>query len=190
MTDMLYSLQDILQLEDQQQFEPAFYAYQELYGRQSDDYQVWRHFYFFLWTALDEAPIELLERLEVNTCLRGLFTDGESHFAAQADFQFLAGYTIAILPYEFGPYDEWEQKGKEMLRQATVLAPANLIYQLTYLGSLPGSTASGYSPAYRQVVVEAAPLVVSTFQGNGLLNQYFRQVLYRVDKIPETGSVK
>jgi hypothetical protein len=186
----VFSLQDILQFEDQQQLEQAFHAYQELYKGQLTDYQIWRHFYFFLWSALDDAPVELLERLGVNTCLRDVFAEGESRFGGQADFHFLAGYTIAILPYEFGPYDEWEQKGKEMLYQATILAPENLIYQLAYLGSLPGSMPPDYSPAYRQVVVEVAPLVVSTFQGKGLLNRYFRQVLYRIDKFQENGSMK
>jgi hypothetical protein len=186
----MYSLQAILQLEDQQQLEQAFHAYQELYSGQLDNYQVWRHCYFFLWAVLDEAPRELLERLGINTCLRALFTEGASRFATQADFYFLAGYTVTMLPYEFGPYDEWEQKGKAMLLQATVLAPENLIYRLAYLGSFPGSTASGYSPAYRQAIMEAAPLVVSTFQGNELLNKYFFQVLYRVDRIQDTDSVE
>ena len=148
-----------------------------MYEQHPDDYQVWRHFYFLLWSLLDDAPVELLERLGVTACLRVLLTEGESRFTAQADFLFLAGYTIAILPYEFSPFDEWEQKGKEILQQATVLAPENLVYRLAYLGSLPDS------PAYRQAIVDAAPLVVSTFQGNGLLNRYFRNVLYRVGKL-------
>ncbi|OWP61655.1 hypothetical protein CDA63_18360 [Hymenobacter amundsenii] len=178
----MYSLAEILQLEEQQ-LEPAFHAYVDLYGQRPDDYQVWRHFYFFLWDTLDQAPVELLERLEVAARLRALLIEGESRFATRADFHFLAGYTIAILPYEFGPFDEWEQKGKDMLRQATILAPVNPIYQLAYLGSLPGSTASVYSPAYQQAVVDAAPVVAATFQGSGLLNRYFRQVLSRVDKL-------
>ncbi|WBA44385.1 hypothetical protein [Hymenobacter canadensis] len=178
----MYSLQDVLQFEEQQ-FEQAFHAYLDLYGQHPTDYQIWRHFYFFLWAALDQAPVELLERLGVTARLRALFTEGESRFTTLAEFQFLAGYTVAILPYEFGPFDEWEQKGKELLHQATVLDPTNLIYHLAYLGSLPSSTLPEYSPAYRQAVVDAAPLVATTFQGNGLLNQYFRQVLCRVDEL-------
>lgn len=89
----MQSLQDILQLEDQQQLEEAFYTYQGLYEQHPDDYQVWRHFYFLLWSLLDDAPVELLERLGVTACLRVLLTEGESRFTAQADFLFLAGYT-------------------------------------------------------------------------------------------------
>ncbi|MGY2134280.1 hypothetical protein ACW9KT_18755 [Hymenobacter sp. HD11105] len=178
----MYSLLDILQLEDQQPLEHAFYAYQELYGQCPDDYQVWRHFYFFLWVAPEEAPVEILERLGVTARLRVLLTEGESRFATQADFHFLAGYTIAVLPYEFGPFAEWEQKGNEMLLQATLLAPENPIYRLAYLGSFPDS------PAYRQAMLEAAPVVVSAFQGKGLLNHYFRHVLYRVDALEGSGS--
>lgn len=173
----MHFLSDILQLEDQKQLEQAFYAYQALYKQRPYDYPVWRHFYFLLWSLLDDAPTELVERLDVTASLCVLLTEGESRFATQADFQFLAGYTIAILPYEFGPFDEWEQKGKAMLRHATELAPENPIYRLAFLGSQPAS------PAYRQAVVEAAPVVVSTFQGMGLLNRYFRTVLYRVHKL-------
>jgi hypothetical protein len=179
----MHSLPEILQLEEQQELEPAFHAYVALYVQHPTVYPVWRHFYFFLWAALDEAPGELVERLGVSAYLRKLLGEGESRFATQADFCFLAGYTIAILPYEFGPFEEWERKGKDLLRQATALDPENPLYQLAYLGSLPSSTSSEWSPAYRQAVMDTAPLVGRTFQGDGLLNRYFREVLYRVDRL-------
>jgi hypothetical protein len=56
---MTQSLQDIFQLEDTEQFDKAFDAYSDIYSKDKNDYEIWKHFYFFLWTAIEDAPIRM-----------------------------------------------------------------------------------------------------------------------------------
>ena len=64
-----------------------------------------------------------------------------------------------------------------MLHKATKLEQDNLIYRLVYLGSIPNVD----HKLYRQAEIDSAE-VLKTFDGNGGLNKYFKQILYRLDK--------
>lgn len=146
------------------------------------NYAIWRYFYFFLWIMVDDAPFDLIERLNLQAVMQRVLAEGGTHFSTLADFNFLAGYTITLLPYEFGPWEVWEARGNAMLQQATIMAPTNPIYRLAYSGSL--SQLQPYSLLYQQAAREAAPLIASIFRGSGMLNRYFGQVLDRVKWIP------
>ena len=65
-----------------------------------------------------------------------------------------------------------------MLHKATTLQPDNTIYKLMYVRSIPNLEAA----IYRQAEREAAPNVAETFRGAGVLNNYFREVLSRVNE--------
>lgn len=172
---MTQSLQDIFKLEDVELFEEAFEAYTVLYNSDPIDYEVWKHFYFFLWTAIEDAPCSFHEKVNLRHLLQHMFVEGKERFADNADFNFIVGYTVSIFPYEYGDYDNLDREGKEMLLKATQLQPDNLIYRLVYLGSI-----SDVDPQqYRQAEIDAAPKVLETFGGNGTLNKYFRQILFR-----------
>ena len=142
------------------------------------DYEIWKHFYFFLWTAIEDAPTIFHDKVNLRHLLKVLFDEDKERFADKADFNFIAGYTVSIFPYEYGDYNDLEKEGRQMLFKATQLEPDNKIYRMTYLGSL----ASGDKQEYRQSEIEAAPKVVETFSGHGALNKYFREILYRLDK--------
>ncbi|KAB7731850.1 hypothetical protein F5984_06395 [Rudanella paleaurantiibacter] len=175
---MTQLLQDIFKLEDDEKFEEAFEAYSELYNQNKIDYEVWKHFYFFLWTAIEDAPSSFHDKINLRDLLQIMFDEGKKTFADNADFNFIAGYTVSVFPYEYGNYDDLEKEGKQMLLKAEQLQPENLIYRLVYLGSI-----SNVDPQqYRQAEIDAAPKVLETFNGTGALNKYFRQVLYRLDK--------
>jgi hypothetical protein len=175
---MTQLLQDIFNLEDHEQFVEAFDAYNDLHNQNKNDYQVWRHFYFFLWTAIEDAPSSFHEKVNLRHLLQIMFEEGKKTFPSNADFNFIAGYTVSIFPYEYGMYDDLEKAGKQMLFKAAQLQPDNLIYRLVYLGSLSNVDRQ----LYRQAEIDAAPKVLETFSGTGALNKYFRQVLYRLDK--------
>ncbi len=106
-----------------------------------------------------------------------MFDEGKKTFAAKADFNFIAGYTVSIFPYEYGEYDDLEKEARQMLFKATSLEPNNIIYKMVYLGSISKPD----DELYKKTANEAAPKVLETFIGNGTLNEYFREVLYRVD---------
>lgn len=176
--NMTQELQDIFKLEDNEKFDRAFDAYNELYLKNKSDYEVWKHFYFFLWTAIEDAPSSFHDKINLRQSLQVMFDEGKSTFSNNADFNFIAGYTVSIFPYEYGDYYNLEKEGQQMLLKAKQLEPSNLIYKLVYFGSI-----SNVDPReYRQAEIEAAPKVLETFSGTGTLNKYFKQVLYRLDK--------
>lgn len=175
---MKEALRDIFKLEDAGKFEEAFETYSVLYIKNKNDYEVWKHFYFFLWTAIEDAPSNFHDKINLRHLLQQLFEEGKQLFSDKADFNFIAGYTISIFPYEYGDYDDLEQEGKQMLLKATQLDPNNIIYKMVYLGS----SSSDNQDAYKQAEIAAAQKVLETYNGNGALNKYFRQVLYRVGK--------
>jgi hypothetical protein len=131
-----------------------------------------------LWTAIEDAPSSFHDEINLRHLLQVMFDEGKKAFADKEDFNFIAGYTVSIFPYEYGEYDDLEKEGQQMLLKATKLDPKNTIYRMVYLGSL----SDGDKVLYRQAEIEAAPKVLETFDGKGTLNEYFREILYRIDK--------
>jgi len=177
---MSNQLIEILTLENSHQYEKAYDSYVQLYSSDRSNYDAWKHFYFFLWIAYDEdITIPSRENLELPSFLPSMLKEGQQVFAEMADFNFIAGYTISIFPYLFGDYKEMEKIGNEMILKATKLDPENHIYRMAYLGSIENVDRT----LYEQSVREAAPFVALTFTGSGILNEYFKDVLYRIDKL-------
>ena len=175
---MTQLLQDIFSMEDSEKFDEAFEAYNALYNRDKNDYDVWKHFYFFLWTAIEDAPNSFHDKVNLQHLLQIMLEEGKKSFADKADFNFIAGYTVSIFPYEYGDYEDLKEEGQKMLYKATQLEPKNSIYRMVYLGSLEG----GDKELYKKAEIDAAPKVIETFSGQGALNRYFREILYRLDK--------
>jgi len=168
------TLEDILKLEDEADFNAAFAAYNELYEHGPSDFNLWKHYYFFLWAAIEDAPLEFRERVNLGQNLQKMYDEGKTQFRHLSDFKFIAGYTITIFPYEFGNYEDLEKEGKELLRQAHEEEPDNKIYRMVYLGSL-----ETVGEEYSKAEIEAGPVVLNKFSGPGLMNNYFSQVLNR-----------
>jgi hypothetical protein len=175
---MTQLLQDIFKLEDDEKFDEAFEAYNALYNNDRNDYEIWKHFYFFLWTAIEDAPSSFHDKIDLRYSLKVMFEEGKKTFSDNTDFNFIAGYTVSLFPYEYGDYVELEKEGQQMLFKATKLEPNNPIYRMVYLGSIP----DGDKQLYRQAVIEAAPKVLDMFGGGGALNKYFKEILYRLGK--------
>lgn len=175
---MTEPLQNIFEVEGSEKFDEAFDAHTKLYKINKNDYKVWKHFCFFLWAAIEDASNSFQDKINLRHLLQVMFDEGKKNFAEEADFNFIAGYTVSIFPYEYGDYDDMEKEGNKLLSKAVQLQPDNLIYRMVYLGSI-----SSIEPEqYRRAEIEAAPKVLETFNGRGALNKYFKQVLYRMDK--------
>ena len=144
---MSQSLQHIFQLEDSEQFDKAFEAYQALYSTSKTDYEVWKHFYFFLWTAIEDAPSSFQDKVDLRPLLQEMLDEGKRAFSDITDFNFIAGYTVSIFPYEYGDYDDLEEEGRQMLYKATQLEPENVIYKMVYLGSITNADPKAYRQA-------------------------------------------
>lgn len=168
-------IEHILQLEENNKFEKAFDAYQKLYSHQNLDFEIWKHFFFFLWICIEDAPSNFQEKIDLNKELKEKFIDGKNNFSELAEFNFITGYTVSIFPYEFGDFDDLEKESSKMLLKATKIEPKNIIYKMVYLGNLPNKK----EKEYREAVISARPIVHDIFNGIGFLNNYFRQVLVR-----------
>jgi hypothetical protein len=175
---MIEQLFDIFDLEDSERYEEAFDSYRKIYSRNSSNYEIWKHYYFLLWDLIEDGSSDFQTRINLRQLLSDMLKDGQEKFNELADFNFIAGYTISIFPYEYGDYEDLEKIGIQMLNKATKLEPDNVIYKMCYLGSVSNLD----SKADMEIVDKAAPLVLKTFEGKGLLNKYFRQVLYRKEK--------
>ncbi|GEP52740.1 hypothetical protein FNO01nite_34120 [Flavobacterium noncentrifugens] len=168
-------IESILEFEENNEFEEAFNAYKNLYSKQNLDYVIWKHFFFFLWISIEDAPKEFREKIDLNKELVNMLSDGKRNFSELAEFNFIAGYTVTLFPYEFGDFDILEKQGKEMLLKATLIEPENIIYKMVHLGDLPNVNRKEYEKA----VIAAKPIVQKKFNGNGFLNKYFKHVLTR-----------
>ena len=157
-------------------FDEAFEIYSEIYSKNKLDFEIWKYFYFFVWIAIEDAPNSFHEKIKISKLLQELFIEGQNNFKDNSEFNFIAGWTASIFPYEYGEFDDMEKEGQKMLHYATLLEPENEIYKMVYLASISDND------DYRKSTVKAAPKVLETYSGNGSLNKYFRQVLYRVNK--------
>ena len=168
----MHTLEDIRQLEDDRQFTEALDAYDRLYQHDSSEYNVWKHYFFLLWEVVEEVDENTLLDKKVRPRMKELLAEGKTRFSDLADFNFIAGYAIAMFPYEFGDYDDMLQSALGMLRKAHVLEPGNTLYR--YLAT---SFAGEEEEELSRHKHAALPVIRATFQGKGALNKYFRQVL-------------
>ena len=168
------NIQYILELEDQGDFDKVFDLYIKLYETDSTDFEIWKHFYFFLWIAIEDASSEFHDRINLRQRLKEMYDEGKKRFQKLTEFKFIAGWTISIFPYEYGDYEDLEKEGKELLRQAHQDQPDDKVYKMAYLGSFDSN-----KEEYKQAEIEANPVVLKRFEGAGLMNKYFKQVLIR-----------
>jgi hypothetical protein len=130
-----------------------------------------------LWAAIEDAPSSFHTKINLTQLLVGMLQEGKDKFATIADFNFIAGYTVSIFPYEYGDYETLEEEAQEMLLKAKQLEPGNSIYKLFYLGGVPNVNPRDYHAAE----LKAAPQVHQIFKGPGILNKYFRRILSRLN---------
>ena len=106
---MTQLLQDIFTLEDAEKFDEAFDAYNDIYNQNKNDYEVWKHFYFFLWTAIEDAPSSFHDKINLRHLMQVMFDEGKKTFADNADFNFIAGSIFwirtSILKSFFGSHE-------------------------------------------------------------------------------------
>ncbi len=164
----------VLELEELEKFEDAFHAY-ELLDYQNT-FEHWKPFYFFLWYMnVEDVPLgttKLIEKYNLDEKLKKVTNIGFRQFSANSQFKFVAGYTISLFPYYYGDYEEWENKGNELLKAAYEQEPDNIIFELAFNGSSFGS-----NEQYNKTKPKASEAIRVEFSGKGLLNSYFGEVL-------------
>ena len=102
---------------------------------------------------------------------------GLAYFSDNEKFLWMTGYMISLFPYLFYKddiddlYSQWEQRGKEMLLHSNQIAPDNLISKVLYLGTLNNSD------DYLTTKLQLAPLLTNIFQGQTVIEEYFKDIL-------------
>jgi hypothetical protein len=171
---MELQLNDILKLEDSEEFENAFEAYENLYSKNRLDYEIWEHFYFFLWILIEEMPSNLSDKINLRELLSVMLDDGTRNFSNKAAFNFIAGYTVSIFPFEYGDKENLENIAKQMLRKAVKLDPNNSLFKMVWLAS------RNRRIGYKTATIRAAQQILDDHNGIGLKNKYFKEVFYRI----------
>lgn len=170
-------LNRIVELEEKKEFDLAFKSYENLYSTNSNDFEVWKHFYFFLWIIIEEMPNEFIEKINRENRLQKMFVEGKANFSDNSEFNFIVGYTMSIFPHEFGNHEVYEKLSKELITNAIKIDSENPIYKMVYFGDLQETPLE-----YEELKLKSLPIVLKKYNEIGLLNKYFRQVLNRVKK--------
>jgi len=177
---MNINLENIFDLESAEKYNDAYFQYQKLISKNNTDFEIWKYYFFFLWSMLEDVNGRFTEDINLRTELESELKNGLNKYSELADFNFIAGYTISIFPYEFGEYEEFEIKGKEMLKKAFEMEPSNPIYKMVYLGS--NVLNDKKQSLYEMACTESILILKTKHNGKGLLNEYFNQVFNRDGK--------
>ncbi len=173
-------LYEIFELESAEKYNQAFSEYQKLISENKADFETWKFYFFFLWSMLEDVNGKFTKDIDLRTELETELNSGLKKYSDLAEFNFITGYAVSIFPYEFGDYEELDKKGREMLKKASELEPNNPIYKMVYLGSQEPTEIN--QTEYQNACEESESKVREIYNGNGLLNEYFKQVLVRRKK--------
>jgi len=175
------NLKEIFELESVEKYNEAYSLYQKLISENNSDFEIWKYYFFFLWSMLEDVNGLFTKEIDINTELETELKNGLNKYSKLAEFNFIVGYTISIFPYEFGDYEELDKKSREMLKKASELEPNNAIYRMIYLGSQEYNKKRQFN--YEKACTESQSRVKTEYNGKGLLNDYFKQVLNRDGKV-------
>jgi len=174
----MLSIEEIEVLEDESKWEQAREALLERYRANPNDLQTVIRLGFLSWYVLVEwgciHVTEDMNQRTYQTILDEVAHTGFDNFSDNADFLWCFGYMIFLFPYYFGDFDQWQQKGIEMTKQAYEKMKDPML-KMIYLGCDVTRDLRGYYDA----CYEARPLVATRFSGNGVLNHYFATALNR-----------
>tara|TARA_R110002126_G_scaffold78629_1_gene195615 strand:- start:5138 stop:5665 length:528 start_codon:yes stop_codon:yes gene_type:complete len=174
---MNQNFEQIFELETAEKYNEAYSEYKKLISENNAEFETWKYYFFFLWSMLEDVNGQFKKDIDLRTELESELKNGLNKYSELAEFNFIAGYTISIFPYEFGDYEELEIKGKEMLKKAFELEPSNPIYKMVYLGSK--SLNEKEQSIYKKACAESKQILITKHSGKGLLNEYYNQVFNR-----------
>jgi hypothetical protein len=171
------TLKDIFELESNEKYNEAYSLYHKLFSENETDFEMWKYYFFFLWSMIEDVNGQFTKVADLRTELETELKNGLKKYSDLAEFNFIAGYAISIFPYEFGDYEKLEKEGNEMLKKASEMEPNNPIYKMVYLGSKDLNNKE--QSLYEKACVESKLILKAKHSGKGLLNEYFNQVFNR-----------
>ena len=177
---MNYNLENIFKLESEEKYNEAYYQYKSLLKTSPLNFDIWKYYYFFLWSMIEDVNgvFTIFKGEDLRNELKNELDYGLKNFEKIAEFNFLAGYTTSIFPYEYRDYKKMENFGKQLLSKASELDSNNVLFKMVFLGSLENPNVeqkNEYNNLKSKVRIE----ILEKHYGNGLLNEYFNQVFIR-----------
>ena len=132
---------------------------------------------FFCWyVVVEQGPLGItdadVDMDELESLLEEVTHFGLAHFMTNEDFLWCFGYMISMFPEYFGDYERWEEKGDFMLKRAYELYPEEPVYKYSYLGSFLNTDGT-----LKNELKQVQPVLKDRFKGEGLLSEYFKEVL-------------
>lgn len=170
-------LSDVLELEDLKAYNDAYYSYRKLEFENNNDFNYWKHYFFFLWQMLEGVEGAFTVSIDLKKTLLKELNKGEGLYAHIPEFNFLAGYAISIMPSIFGSCEVYEKKSIQLLEKACDLEPGNSIYKMILLGAQWDF--GGQEDRFNEVCSKSKQVISKRFSGSGLINKYFRTTLNR-----------
>ncbi len=174
-------LEDILELEDNQDYNKAYHFYSTLLTKNDTDFELWKHYFFFLWRMLDAVKGQFTVDVELRKTLIIELKRGLKLFKNYPEFNFITGYTISIMPYIFGNCNTYEKIAIKLLEKASNLKPKNPIYKMIFLGAQWDF--GGQEQSYNEVWLKSKPIIARKYNGKGLINRYFSTILNRYEEV-------
>jgi hypothetical protein len=132
---------------------------------------------FLCWILTVEPISEEINHDEYASLFSELVDFGLEHLDHDADFLWTFGYMISLFPEFFWAveeYETWENKGRDLIQRAHRSRPDDPIIKLIYLGS---KDHEHRDDEYHQAYYAVLSLLPERFRGNGVMQDYFRDVL-------------
>ena len=174
-------LEELLKLEDKQDYNKAYYLYLTLLKKNTINFELWKHYFFFLWYMQDTVKGQFTVSIDISKALAIELQRGEKLFKDNSEFNFITGYTISIMPYLFGNCNVYEKKAIKLLEKASHLEPNNPIYKMILLGAQWDF--GGQEKSYNEVCLKSKQIVAQKYNGKGLINNYFSTILNRYEAV-------
>lgn len=166
---------EVDKLESEERWNEAKSLLIESWRQNPNDVKILIRLGFFCWYVLvEEGPLKIqnVDMDELDSILKEVTQIGFEHFKTNVDFLWCFGYMISLFPEHFGDnYNDWEEKGRSMLKFVYELHPDDPVYKYTYLGSLSTSI-NDIKDEFHQL----QEVVKERFQGSGLLSSYFKDI--------------
>ncbi len=177
---MNQNLENIFKLESEEKYNEAYFQYKSLLNSNPINFEICKYYYFFLWSMIEDVNgfFTIYNNEDLSKELNKELKFGLKNFENIPEFNFIAGYTITIFPYEFGDYIELEKYGKQLLFKASKLEPNNVLFKMVFFGSLE-NTNDEQKKEYNNLKSKVSKEILENYFGNGLLNKYYNQVFIR-----------
>ena len=172
----MFKFEDIYELENIQQWEEAKNILVTKWLENKSDLKILINLGTLCWYILvfwERIENKGLKKDTFQIILEDVTNYSMDNFYDNFEFLWVFGYMITLFPYYFGDYEEYEQKGKEMLSKAHRLNPTDSLITMLFLNDQNNDE-------YKTACIYVKTILDERFKENTPLNRYFKNVFNRI----------